>query len=253
MGAFLVRHVDLDSGVELARFAAPNLLAYEGLGTVLRQIFPPYEAPLDFTLGVSGTTLRARDSRPQTGLQDLVSFERKLTYALCVDVNANEGGCHTDALRNAFGYQRRAVTFTAALEADGGQIVTPEYTFPNLLPWQPAGEWDDPTTPQTIEPDPPAWDSEGWEPVHGYPWQRPTIKGDQSRNTPSYFDPWAPDHSLDWLAADPHRIGGFPISLAWIADTARQQLVAAATFAAPVLLRPGTALFIKYQARIFCR
>jgi len=39
--------------------------------------------------------------------------------------------------------------------------------------------------------------------------------------------------------------------LAFLADSSRSKLIAAAAFRAPVLLRPGTALHIRYQARIF--
>ncbi len=57
MGAFLVRLLDHDSGAELGRFVAPNILAYEGIQYVLRQIFPPHQAAMTFQVGVCGATV----------------------------------------------------------------------------------------------------------------------------------------------------------------------------------------------------
>jgi len=46
-------------------------------------------------------------------------------------------------------------------------------------------------------------------------------------------------------------LGGVPITLAFVADGSRSNLLAVAAFRAPVPLRPGTALPIRYRARIF--
>lgn len=53
MGRFLVRHVDRESGAELARFALPNLLAYEGIEYVYRQLFPAYQAAMMFQMSIA--------------------------------------------------------------------------------------------------------------------------------------------------------------------------------------------------------
>jgi hypothetical protein len=261
MGAFLVRHVDIASRAELARFAAPNVLAYEGIEYVCRQLFPPYQAAMTFALGMAGPTARAREMRPNEAAGD-VPFGPKLTFAHCTDANANEGGCYTNAMRTSFGYVRRAVAFAAAMETDGGTIVSPEVTFPNDHSWTPqdAADWDFPWTPDIIEQPPPEWTPrQSWEPVVGYPWQRPRKRSgtDCDPNDPDnclypYMHPWDASGELDWLA-DFRKMGGFPVTLAFLADSSRSKLIAAAVFAAPVLLRPGTALHVIYQARIFGR
>ena len=258
MGAFLVRHLDLDSGVQLAHFTVPNLLAYEGIEYVYRQLFPPYQGAMTFQIGVAGPTLSYPNDRPNTG--GGVVFGPTLTFAQCTDANANEGGCYTSGMRSSFGYARQAVAFTASLEADGGALVSPEVTFPNNHAWTPqaASAWDLPWTPDQIEQPPPEWTpKESWEPEVGYPWQRPRKRcgTDCDPENPNiciypYMHQWDASGELDWLC-DFRKMGGFPITLAFLADSSRSKLIAAAAFRAPVLLRPGTALHIRYQARIF--
>ena len=263
MGVFLFRHVDLDSGQVLGRFSAGNFLAYESLGHVLHQVFPPYDAAMTFKIGLSGVTANYPELRPNPC--DHAEFNANLTFADCVGPlggadGRTEGGCYTDAMRASFGYARQPVTFTAALEADGGAFVTPEVVFPNNHVWTPqdAADWDLPWTEDEIEQAPPEWAPKvSWEAVHGYPWQRPRkhceTQSDPSNPltlAPSYMHTWDPTGGLDWLC-DFRKMGGLPITLAFLADTSRDKLVAAAGFRAPVLLRPGTALHVRYQARIF--
>jgi hypothetical protein len=260
MGEFLVRQVEIESGAELLRFRARNLLAYEGIEYVYRQLFPTYQAAMNFQIGVAGPTPSHPDNRPNTG--GGVAFGPGLTFAQCTGAQANEGGCYTAAMRTSFGYTRQAVTFTAALEADGGGIVTPEVTFPNNHAWSPqaGADWDLPWTHDVIEQPPPEWTPrDSWEPEVGYPWQRPRKRTgtDCDPDNPSvclypYMHQWDASGALDWLC-DFRKMGGFPITLAFLADSSRSKLVAAASFAAPVLLRPGTALHIVYQARVFGR
>jgi hypothetical protein len=260
MGVFLVRQVDRDNGVEIARFAVPNFLANEGISHVLRQLFPPYDAAMSFQIGVTGATTGYPNSRPNSG--GGAAFAPTLTFAQCTAAGANEGGAYTNAMRTSFGYSRQAVAFTASPEADGGALVSPEVEFPNNHSWTPqaASAWDLPWTPDEVEQPPPEWTPrESWEPEVGFPWQRPRKRCGET------CDPWNPDdclHSymhqwdasgaLDWLC-DFRKMGGFPITLAFLADSSRNKLVAAAGFRAPVLLRPGTSLHVRYQARIFGR
>jgi len=260
MGVFLVRQVDRDSGVELARFAARNFLADEGIRYVLRQLFPPYDAAMSFQIGVSGATTSHPHYRPNPG--GGVSFGPSLTFAQCTAAGANEGGGYTDEMRSSFGYSRQAVAFTASLEADGGALVSPEVEFPNNHSWTPqaASAWDLPWTPDEVEQPPPEWTpQESWEPEVGYPWQRPRKRCGETCDPwnpndclHSYMHQWDPSGDLDWLC-DFRKMGGFPITLAFLADSSRNKLVAAAGFRAPVLLRPGTSLHVRYQARIFGR
>jgi hypothetical protein len=165
-------------------------------------------------------------------------------------------------MRTSFGYARQALNFTASMEADGGGFLSQEVTFPNNHSWTPqaAGDWDFPWTPEEVEQPPPEWTpKESWEPEIGYPWQRPRKRcgTDCDPYNPNvclrpYMYQWDPSGELDWLC-DFRKMGGFPITLAFIADTSRNKLVAAAAFRAPVLLRPGTSLHVIYQARIFGR
>jgi len=258
VGAFIVRHVDLDEGTELARFALPNLLAYEGIEYVYRQLFPPYQGAMTFQMGVAGPTPSYPNDRPNLG--GGVTFGPTLTFAQCTNAQANEGGCYTGSMRTSFGYARQALNFAASMEADGGGFVSQEVTFPNTHSWTPqdADDWDYPWTDE-IEEAPPEWtpDTLGWEPVVGYPWQRPRKRCETQCNPEnptecihSYMHQWDLSGELDWLC-DFRKLGGFPITLAFVADSSRNKLIAAAAFRAPVLLRPGTALHIRYQARIF--
>jgi len=260
MGRFLVRHVDQDSGTELSRFALPNLLAYEGIEYVYRQLFPAYQTAMTFQMGVAGPTSSYPNDRPNTG--GGVGFGPTLTFAQCTNAQANEGGCYTSPMRTSFGYTRQALNFTASMEADGGGFVSQEVTFPNNHSWSPqaAADWDFPWTPEEVEQPPPEWTpKESWEPEVGYPWQRPRKRcgTDCDPYNPNvclrpYMYQWDPSGELDWLC-DFRKMGGFPITLAFVADTSRNKLVAAAAFRAPVLLRPGTSLHVIYQARIFGR
>ncbi|MBL8879397.1 MAG: hypothetical protein JNG88_09790 [Phycisphaerales bacterium] len=258
MGAFLVRQVDRDTGVELARFLAPNFLAHEGARYVLRQIFPPYDSAMTFQLGICGVNTGYPDYRPNPGGGG--GFGPDLTFAQVTDANANEGGCYTQGMRNSFGYARQSVAFAASLEADVGALAAPEKEFPNEHDWSPqaASTWNLPWTPDVIEQPPPEWNNRhDWEPEVGYPWQWPRKRCyeecdpfDPLDCIHSYMHQWDATGELDWLC-DFRKIGGFPITLAFLIDTAHSKLIAAATFAAPVLLRPGTTLHVEYKARIF--
>jgi len=258
MGAFAIQLVDRASRQVLRRFTAPNVLAYEGLEYVYRQLFPTHADPLTFVLGVSDPLARARELRPNPAT-GTVSFGPSLTFAQCTGGDANEGGGYTNEMRDSFGYARAAVAFTAALEADGGALVTPVVEFPNEHDWTPqaASAWDLPWTPNVIEQAPPEWSPRRhWEPVVGYPWHRPRKRattesgGDPEQYAYSYMHQWDSSGALDWLY-DLRKMGGFPISMAFLADSSRSKLIAAALFRAPVLLRPGLTLYVAYQARIF--
>jgi len=60
---------------------------------------------------------------------------------------------------------------------------------------------------------------------------------------------WQPSRTLDWLY-DFRKLGGFPITCAWLGDETHEELVAAALFAAPVQLWPGCTLYLRYSARL---
>jgi len=257
MGAFVVQLVERDTRRLLTRFVAPNVLAYEGLEYVYRQMFPTHADPMTFVLGVSDPLARTEDLRPNPA-SGSVSFGPGLTFAQCTGGDANEGGCYTNEMRDSFGYSRKTVTFTAALEADGGALACPVQEFPNEHDWTPqaAGDWDLPWTPNVIEQAPPEWSPrKDWEPVVGYPWQKPRKRSTtESGGSPeqylySYMHEWDSTGALDWLY-DLRKMGGFPITLAFLADSSRSKLVAAALFRGHVLLRPGLTLYVQYQARI---
>jgi hypothetical protein len=246
MGVFLVRQVDRDSGVEIVRFAAPNFLANEGISHLLRQLFPPYDAAMSFQIGLTGATTGFPNSRPNSG--GGAAFGPTLTFAQCTAAGANEGGAYTNAMRNSFGYSRQAVAFTTSLEADGGALISPEVIFPNNHSWTPqaASAWDLPWTPEDVEQPPPEWTpKESWEPEVGYPWQRPRKRCgtdcdpyDPNNCLRPYMYQWDPSGELDWLC-DFRKMGGFPITLAFLADSSRSKVIAAAGFRAPVLLPAG--------------
>lgn len=254
MGVFLCRVVDQQTGLELSRWAEPNLLAYESMQRVLRQIFPAHQAPMTFELGISGPESYPQN-RPNPGTAQ--PFDAGLTYD-GVTSGTNEGGCYTPAMRTSFGYARKAVAFTAALEGDGGKFECEEQEFPNNHSWTPQAEsdWDYPWTTDVEEQAPPEWTpKETWEGLVGYPWQRPRKRCveecepfNPSNCLRSYMYTWDPSGALDWLC-DFRKIGGFPITIAWIIDAANTKLVAAARFRTPVLLRPGCTLRVRYQAR----
>jgi hypothetical protein len=256
MGEFLVRMVDRDSGGELARFAVPNLLAYEGIEHVYRQMFPPYQSGMTFVMGVSGPDTQGPSGRPQPYGGGIV-LDAELTWDDVTDALANEGGCYTDGMRDSFGYARRSVTFTARNDADGGGLVSNECTFPNGHSWTPQGKsaWDNPDTPDEIEQPPPEWRQKYQpEPEVGFPWHVPRklcydVGGPDPPLSPAYMKQWDASGALDWLC-DFRKIGGFPITAAWVGDSSRNKLIAAAWFRRPVLLWPGTTLYITYRARL---
>lgn len=258
MGVFLLRQVDRETGVELTRCAAPNVLAYEGLPHLLHQLFPPYDAAPAFELGISGATTAYPHGRPNPGGGAV--FGPDLTFADCTGPGANEGGGYTDAMRAALGYERHAVGFTVSREADGGALVAPEVAFSNDQTWTPqdASAWDRPWTADEIEQPPPEWSpKESWEPTVGYPWQRPRKRcgktcnpADPNECLEAFMHAWDSSGALNWLC-DFRKLGGFPITLAFLADSTRSKLIAAAQFRAPVLLRPGTSLHVRYQARVY--
>lgn len=257
MGAFVVQLVDRATRRPLVRFLAPNVLAYEGMQYVYRQMFPTCEDAMTFALGVSDPLGRAKELRPNPATGE-VPFGPALTFAQCTAAAANEGGGYTAGMRDSFGYSRKTVTFTAAPEADGGALACPVQEFPNGHEWLPqdGDDWDLPWTADQIEQPPPAWTPRAsWEPVVGYPWQVPRKRsatesgGDPLVYVYSYMHEWDSSGDLDWLY-DFRKMGGFPITMAFLADSSRSKLIAAALFAGHVLLRPGLSVHVAYQARI---
>jgi hypothetical protein len=234
------------------------MLCYEGIEAVYRQLFPAYQDPIYFQLGICGANARGKPDRPNEAAGD-VPFGHHLTFANCTDGGANEGGCFSDAMRTSFGYARQPLTFAAALEADGGGAIAAEATFPDQHAWTPqaAADYDFPWTVNDVEQPPPEWSPRApWEPVVGYPWQRPRKRcnwdfgGDPVQYLYSYMYQWDPTGAHDWLC-DFRKMGGFPITLAFLADASREKLIAATTFRAAVLLRPGATIHLPYRAR-FC-
>lgn len=256
MGEFLVRQVERTSGQLVGAFTVPNFVADEALEQLYRQIFPPYGEAMTFVLGVAGPDTSGPHDRPQ-GSGAGKPADKNLTWSDCTDTDANEGGCYTDAMRTSFGYARRSVAFTASRVSEGGQFESDEYTFPNEHAWTPqdGADWDNPDTEDTIEQPPPEWNAWKYpEPVVGYPWQYPrklcSDIGTPPNQRESYMGQWAPDGTLDWLC-DFRKIGGFPITMALLGDGEQSKLVAAGVFRRPVLLWPGTTLYVRYRARIF--
>ncbi len=261
MGEFLIRHVDRRSGEELGRFVAPNLLAYEDMERLYHQMFPPYQAAISFNMIISGAT---DEGRPNEG--GGVVFDHAITFSQVAgwgpggDDGANQGGGYTAAMATSFSSEcalGQVPVFAAELRADGGQIVTPEYEFPNEHEWEPQDgvAWDDPGTLE-IEQPPPKWFKHAPDdPEVKYPWHRPRKLcadiGTPPAVSSAYMKQWDASGDLDWLC-DFRKIGGFPITMVAIyrAALGASKVVAAARFAAPVLLRPGTSLFITYRARI---
>lgn len=243
MGEFLVSLESPQRG-RSRELALPNILHFEGVRYILRQLFPPYDTAPTFIIGLAGPTLRSRESRPNQA-PGTVEYDERLTFAQCTDGDANEGGAYTSAMRSWLGYGRQSVTFTAGRESDGGIAESTQATFANLVPWARLGDWDNPDTDPDIEPPPYPWgDAAGnFEPDHGYPWQTPRVH-------PNYFDAIEPGGSLDWLADNWHRVGGFPITLAFLADASRSVLIASASFAAPLLWRPGSTVYVRYRGRV---
>ncbi len=254
MGLFRFRLVDNESGKVLSRFSARNTLAYEGMDTLLHQMFPPYASTMSLKLGVSGATAIAPDNRPHT--TGGVAYGPELTLADCTDY---EGGAYTDDMRTSFGYARMDAGFTARALAGGGQIVSAEASFPNNHSWSPqdGDDWDLPWTTVIIEQPPPEWGQKSeYETVQGYPWQVPRKRGTQDCDpahplicVDPYMYQWDASGDLDWLY-DFRKMGGFPITIAFLVDETAGVLLAACQFRAPVLLRPGCTLYAQYDARI---
>lgn len=249
MGEFLIKLVDRESKTVLSRLAVKNVLAAEGAEDMLHQLFPPYAAAPSFACGVAGVT---DSDRPNAGGGKV--FDENLTFLDCTDAGANEGGGYTAEMRTSFGYARATPVFTASPAAAGGQFVSQEMEFPNNHSWTPqdGDDWDDPNTPDDFEQPPPKWnDKAPDDPEVGYPWNWPRKRCDETGapiKMRSYMWTWQSDGTLDWLC-DFRKMGGFPITLAFVSSGAK--LVAAATFASnPILLRPGATLYITYKARI---
>jgi hypothetical protein len=256
VGAFEVSLVA--KGRRLVSFLAPNVLTYEGIEHVYRQMFIPFGSAMSFAIGVAGPTLRAKEDRPNPE-SGTVEFGPLLEMTYCTDGGSNEGGGYTSGMRTSFGYARQAVGFTASQQADGGAIVTAEVEFPNDHAWTPqdGDDWDLPWTTDKEMP-PPEWNNRiEPEPIVGYPWQSPRKRcmsecnpEDPNECVYSYWHTWDPTGGLDWLC-DFRKVGGFPITLAFLFESNYNKLLAAAAFREPVLLRPGLTLKVTYKGRIF--
>lgn len=258
MGEFHVRLADGDK--TLAEWKLKNLLAYEGMDRFLHRLFPTHMGAMTLRLGVSGPDKFDWDERPNPPWPvEGPSYDRQLTFWDCTDGDANEGGCYTEEMRDSFGYSRHVPNVTIEPEGRGITFFTDEAAFPNTHSWSPqdGGDWDLSWT-EDIEQPPPEWTpKKTYEPVVGYPWQTPRKKAtteDDGESSPtynySYMHQWQADGSLDWLY-DFRKMGGFPITTVWLADIDNEELLAAAYFRGPVLLRPGLTLYVSYKARLY--
>ena len=267
MGEFCFQITEKDSGVELATFALPNFLADESAERVYRRIFPPIQGRQTLKMMLTGANysfpLYAPNPRTGAGFSAL-----GLTYAGLDDV-ASEGGCYTPEMQNSFGYQRRALSFSASKVSDQGFADSGWETWTNGHAWSPqaASAWDFPWRDDpdqgTIEQAPPEWGPR-WNPaLHqawGFPWYAPRKKcgTDQSPAwwtpptiVPSYFHQWQPDGSLDWLC-NFHQMT-FPIGGAAIVDESSALAFAVSIFPAMVFLWPGLSIHARYKALFYSR
>lgn len=256
MGEFVLREIDRASGRTLAQQRVRNFLANEAIEYVYRQIFPTYQDPMTFVMGVSGPNTAGPEGRPQSSGGG-TPLNRKITFAQVTGTYANEGGCYTDAMRTSFGYSRQAVAFIADEPACKGRFVSPELVFTNAHEWSPQNRsaWDDPDTTDVIEQAPPEWAGRYQpDPPVGFPWHYPrklcSDVGTGDDRHLAYMKTWDPTGGLDWLC-DFRKIGGWPVTCAWIADSSRAKLVALGVFSAPVLLWPETLLHLSYDARFY--
>lgn len=252
MGAFHCELVARDGSVA-AQWTVPNTLADEGVRRVYRRMFTPYDSAMDLRLGVAGPETQGPLERPQGAGSGGFDVDHRALFSKFTGDDGNEGGGYTAEMRTSFGYARVAAGFTASTIADGGAIMSAVATFPNTHAWTPeaASRWDDPSTGDYIEQAPPEWGGRRYpDPVVSFPWQYPRkLAADVGTNL-AYMKAWDATGSLDWLA-DFRRIGGFPITCAFLADNAREELIAVAYFAAPVLLWPGMSLRVRYSARLW--
>jgi hypothetical protein len=255
MGEFIATLVDRRSGLVLKRQVAANLIPQEGMQFVYGQIFPPYQAAMSLQMGVCGAT---DEGRPNEG--GGLSFDHLLTHADVSnwgsggDDGANEGGAYTSEMAASFGYARIALTFDAQLRAEGGELeASPVAEFTNDHSWEPqdGDDWDDPTTSPQKEQPPPEWKGVITQlcPDVGYPWHWPRKLCADRGTSLAYMKTWDSSGDLDWLC-DFRKIGAFPITMAFIARSLANKVIAATKFRDPILLRPGCVLYVEYRARI---
>ncbi len=266
MGAFGYRVVEQVTGAPVCSGYIRNFLADEGMPQILHRLFPPYQTAITFALGLSGAnTIAFPTGRPNSG--GGVAFDPRLTLAQCEADSADEGGAYTDEMRTSMGYARQAPTFTAEEQGSGARFRCAEIVFSNGHAWSPqsAATWNalcNGGSPNLRIEAPPEWQPRSglWEAVHGYPWQRPRklcapLSGyDCETYDPltveSYMHGWDATGALDWLC-DLRAMGGFPITMAFLADATHSKLIAAGKFGAPILLRPGLSLYLWYEGRIW--
>lgn len=228
-------------GAVVQQIHAPNTLHDEGADYILRRMFPvggSLAPPASFRICIGGINCDSPYARPNYTVGGGLPLTRATTYFEMTHPVANEGGGATDAHRTILGYARQAVTFTAAMEAGGAKVETPEVGFQNAVPWAPLG---------TYEPGefvPPPWHRYQWQPLHGYPWVKPRWRDNVWGET---GEPHAWGQSL---SQNPNRAATFPVGVVFVISSAPALLIASALFTTCIEVRPGDTLYVKYSGRV---
>jgi hypothetical protein len=270
MGEFLVKFTE-DGPVQ----TLPNTLVYEGATKILQRVFTGGDE-MSFEMGLAGPNLSSRENRPNHGGCIGHALNESLTYA-DVTHDCQEGAGLNDMMRRAFGYitaghpeGHRPLRFNVFSEAHGGVFESAWTKFKNGQSWGPHGDWDNIFTLDIVErlgnPYYGGWyypweHAESGAVTLGYPWHLPQIKCTSYYPEPwedlddwlGWFDTWEDDPEddpqLQWLC-DFRKIGGLPLTIAFVVDQSSNTLLAYSRFVHPILWRPGSSIYVKYRGRI---
>ena len=218
---------------------ARNVLHTEGAAYLLHRMFAPFGDAEPFSLGIAGATTGWPQRRPDPFASLPITPE--LTLADFVAGQPNEGGAYKPGHAALLGYARQSVTFEAQTESGGAHVATGEVSFENALDWLPTPdsvyEGQD---PPEVPPHP--YQQYPWVPNHAFPWSIPRLR-------PGHLG--TVDDVPIWPAIEEnlHRGASFPVSMLFVCTATR--LIASAFFVAPLVIRPGQTLAVRYTARLY--
>ena len=241
MGAFAVRHLRGRRAIDAV--FAPNLLHDEGSDYVLRRMFPVgggfAPARDDWKLCIGGATCLTAAATPNGTLAVPFPYDRQTTFAAITSVYANEGGAYGAVHAGILGYVRQSATFAVIDQGRSAIVRTEEREFANATPWAPLGSYG----PDEFKP--PDWQGYVWEPLHGYPWRKPTWK-DNYFGSSGEAGAWS-----DMLTGNPASAATFSVGVAFVVSLSPAPiLLCSARFTGCLVIRPGDALWVRYAGRV---
>ena len=226
------------------RVTAGNILHDEGCDHVLRRMFPVgggfAAARNNWVLCIGGVTCLYPAQTPNGTLGVPIPCTRQTTFAEITRVYANEGGAYGPEHAAILGYVRKPVTFTVIDQGRSAIVRTEEREFANAIQWAPLGSYPHPEFP------PPRWSGYVWEPLHGYPWRKPTWKDDYFGSSGN-AGAWS-----DMLTGNPATAATFSVGVAFIVSLSPDPpiLLCSARFTRCLVVRPGDSLWVRYSGRV---